>query len=89
MNSGLEAAFQDKLELYQRTANQQPKDKVYSLHKPFTRCISKGKAHQPYEFGNKGHMIESLLEQMERNGRRLPKEIIYDRGGKGRKEIKG
>jgi IS5 family transposase len=26
---------------------------------------------------------------MERNGQRLPKEIIYDRGGKGSKEIKG
>jgi IS5 family transposase len=26
---------------------------------------------------------------MERNGQRLPKEIIYDRGGRGRKEIKG
>jgi len=26
---------------------------------------------------------------MERNGHRLPKEIIYDRGGRGRKEIKG
>ena len=26
---------------------------------------------------------------MERNGQSLPKEIIYDRGGKGSKEIKG
>ena len=26
---------------------------------------------------------------MERNGHRLPEELIYDRGGKGRKEIKG
>jgi IS5 family transposase len=97
--------------------NQQPhdKDKVYSLHKPFTRCISKGKTHKQYEFGNKvgiivtgnkgrkiitavksfienlydGHTIEPLLEQMERNGHRLPEEIVYDRGGKGRKEIKG
>jgi IS5 family transposase len=117
MGAGQEAACRDKLELYQRAANQQPKDhdKVYSLHKPFTRCISKGKAHKPYEFGNKvgiivtgnkgrktitevkafagnpydGHTIEPLLEQMERNGQRLPKEVIYDRGGKGRKEIKG
>jgi IS5 family transposase len=30
-----------------------------------------------------------LLDQMERNGQRLPNEIIYDRGGKGKKEIKG
>jgi len=28
------------------------------LHKPFTCCIAKGKAHKPYEFGNKiGLMI--------------------------------
>ena len=33
------------------------KDKIYSLHKPFTRCIAKGKAHKQYEFGNKVGMI--------------------------------
>ena len=112
-----ETAYRERLELYLRAANQQQhdKDKVYSLHKPFTRCIGKGKAHKQYEFGNKvgiivtgnkgrkiitavkafidnpydGHTIEPLLEQMERNGQRLPKEIVYDRGGKGRKEVKG
>jgi IS5 family transposase len=111
------AAYKDKLDIYSRAANQQTNDhdKVYSLHKPFTRCISKGKAHKQYEFGNKvgvivtgnkgrkiitavkafiknlfdGRTVEPLLEQMERNGQKLPNEIIYDRGGKGRKEIKG
>lgn len=29
------------------------KNKIYSIHKPFTDCISKGKAHKKYEFGNK------------------------------------
>jgi IS5 family transposase len=109
--------YAEKLELYSRVVNQgkHDTDKIYSLHKPFTQCISKGKAHQRYEFGNKvgiivtgtkgkriitavkafknnpydGHMIEPLLEQMTRNGQRLPDEIIYDRGGKGRKEING
>jgi len=117
MNETQIAAYHDKLALYTRAVNQQQHDhdKVYSLHKPFTRCISKGKAHKQYEFGNKvgiivtgnkgrkiitavkafvdnpydGHTVEPLLEQMERNGWRLPKEIIYDRGGRGRKEIKG
>jgi len=117
MSKEQEAAYHDRLELYLRTTNQQPQDhdKVYSLHKPFTRCISKGKAHKQYEFGNKvgiivtgnkgrkiitavkafidnpydGHTIQPLLEQMERNGQELPKEIIYDRGGKGRKEVMG
>lgn len=34
---------------------QQPKDshKLYSLHEPEVRCISKGKAHKRYEFGQK------------------------------------
>jgi IS5 family transposase len=109
--------YAQKLELYSRVVNQGIHDtnKVYSLHKPFTQCISKGKAHRQYEFGNKvgvivtgskgrriisavqafihnpydGHTIEPLLEQMSRNEQKLPDEIIYDRGGKGRKEIKG
>ena len=29
------------------------KDKIYSLHEPHVRCISRGKAHKPYEFGTK------------------------------------
>jgi IS5 family transposase len=33
------------------------KNKAYSLHKPFTECIAKGKAHKPYEFGNKVGLI--------------------------------
>ena len=105
------------IDIYKRAANQQKNDKnkIYSLHKPFTRCIAKGKAHKQYEFGNKvglittgkkgkkiitaikafidnpfdGHTIEPLLDQMERNDLTLPKELIYDRGGKGKSQIKG
>jgi IS5 family transposase len=113
----MHGAYSPQLALYRRVVNQgkNDKNKIYSLHKPFTQCISKGKAHKPYEFGNKvgiivtgskgrkiitavqafidnpydGHTIEPLLEQMTRNGQKLPAEIIYDRGGKGRKEVKG
>lgn len=109
--------YKDLLVLYTKTVTQQKhdKDKIYSLHKPFTRCIAKGKAHQQYEFGNKvglittankgkkiitaikafletsydGHTIEPLLEQMEYNRQKLPKELVYDRGGRGKTEIKG
>ena len=105
------------IDLYQRAVNQQrnDKNKVYSLHKPFTKCIAKGKSHKPYEFGNKvglitggnkgkkiilgiqaflenpydGDTIEPLLNQMETNEIRLPKELAYDRGGRGKSEIKG
>ena len=43
------------LERCQRLRDQQPsdKDKLYSLHEPDVRCISKGKAHKRYEFGQK------------------------------------
>lgn len=38
-----------------RIRQQQPKDshKLYSLHEPEVKCISKGKAHKRYEFGQK------------------------------------
>ncbi len=38
-----------------RIRGQQPKDKkkLYSLHEPEVQCISKGKAHKRYEFGQK------------------------------------
>ncbi len=39
----------------------------------------------PYD----GDTIDPLLAQMEENKVKLPDELIYDRGGKGRKQIKG
>jgi IS5 family transposase len=51
--------YREKLELYRRAVNQQKtdKDKIYSLHKPFTKCIAKGKPRGQYEFGNKVGLI--------------------------------
>ena len=50
-----------ELELYKRAVNQHKtdKNKVYSLHKPFTLCIAKGKPHKQYEFGNKAGLIST------------------------------
>ena len=109
--------YRHDLALFQLAVNQQKKDKnkIYSLHKPFTKCIAKGKAHKPYEFGNKvglitggnkgmkiilaieaflenpfdGHTIEPLLNQMKINEIALPKELAYDRAGKGQPQING
>ena len=117
MNEAQKKQYAEDFELYNRAVNQQKndKDKVYSLHKSFTRCIAKGKPHKQYEFGNKvglvttgkkgkkiitaikafldnpfdGHTIEPLLDQMENNELKLPEELVYDRGGKGRAEING
>ena len=36
-----------------------------------------------------GHTIEPLLDQMDNNELKLPEELIYDRGGIGKKEING
>jgi IS5 family transposase len=51
--------YEKDLALYKMAVNQRKndKDKVYSLHKPFTKCIAKGKAHKPYGFGNKVGVI--------------------------------
>jgi IS5 family transposase len=117
MSEQQKAKYEKAFSLYKRAVNQQQGDmnKVYSLHKPFTRCIAKGKPHKQYEFGNKvglittgkkgkkiitaikafldnpfdGHTIEPLLEQMETNELKLPEELAYDRGGKGKTQIKG
>ena len=107
--------YLEDLELYKKVLAQTryTKNKIYSLCKPFTTCIAKGKAGKKYEFGNKigllvhpenlivvgveayegnpndGKTIEPLLNQYEKNFQRLPKEIVYDRGAAGQKNIKG
>ncbi len=105
--------YEKELELYWKVLKQQrgDKDKIYSLHKPHTACIAKGKAHKQYEFGNKTGLmttnveliitaiktfegnphdsktIEPLLDQAQAATGHTPQELIYDRGGKGRKQI--
>lgn len=104
---------QQELDFYRQIINQKrtDKNKIYSIHKPFTSCIAKGKAHKQYEFGNKvgltvtsktliittikafegnphdSRTIEPLLEQAKHNDLTVPQEVVYDRGGKGQKQI--
>lgn len=49
------AIYGDHLNLFAQVLGQKrtDKNKIYSLHKSFTACIAKGKAHKQYEFGNK------------------------------------
>ena len=105
--------YAQEFEKYFKILNQKRKDKnkIYSIHKPFTACIAKGKAHRQYEFGNKigltvskknliitsiksfegnphdSRTIEPLLDQLKNNNQPLPKEVVYDRGGKGVNQI--
>lgn len=107
------AQHQKELDFYRQIINQKrtDKNKIYSIHKPFTSCIAKGKAHKQYEFGNKvgllatsktliitaikafeanphdSKTIEPLLEQANYNNLTVPEEVVYDRGGKGQKQI--
>jgi len=107
-------SYQDELNFYTSVLSQKrtDKNKIYSLNKPFTACIAKGKAHKQYEFGNKiglitsskeliitaimsfegnphdSNTIEPLLDQIEKNFNYAPQEVIYDRGGKGKQQIK-
>jgi IS5 family transposase len=50
-----DSAFEKLLILCERLHKQKPTDsgKLYSLHEPEVVCISKGKAHKRYEFGQK------------------------------------
>lgn len=51
--------YKELLALYQQVINQQrdTKNKVYSLHETEVCCISKGKEHKMYEFGNKASFV--------------------------------
>jgi len=54
--------YQEQLERFERVIAQQrsDKDKIYSLHKPHTACIAKGKAARQYEFGNKVGIMATM-----------------------------
>jgi len=47
--------YSRKLHLHSKILSLKSKDKdeIYSLHKPYTACIEKGKAARQYEYGNK------------------------------------
>lgn len=51
----LESKNREKLGLFTQILKQEKKstNKIYSIHEPHVKCISKGKEHKKYEFGNK------------------------------------
>jgi IS5 family transposase len=58
-NIEAKSEYQSEIELYKRVLNQKKDDKqkIYSLHEPEVKCISKGKEAKKYEFGNKVSII--------------------------------
>ena len=61
MNDMQLSCYREDIELYRRVIRQErsDKDKVYSLHEPEVECISKGKEHKKYEFGNKSAIAKT------------------------------
>lgn len=51
----------ETLALFQKILAQKKNDKnkIYSIHEPDTKCISKGKEHKQYEFGNKASIAKT------------------------------
>ena len=60
----LQTLFSEELALAKRIFEQkkESKNKVYSVHAPEVECISKGKAHKRYEFGNKVALVSTSRE---------------------------
>ncbi len=54
-NLEADSLYQNDLLLFNKVLAQKKNDKnkIYSLHEPNVSCISKGKEHKKYEFGNK------------------------------------
>jgi IS5 family transposase len=51
--------YRTDIELFKKVLAQKRNDsnKIYSLHEPEVQCISKGKEHKKYEFGNKVSVV--------------------------------
>ena len=56
-----ESIYIKHLILFKQVLNQKrhDKNKIYSLHEPETCCISKGKEHKKYDFGNKASFVKT------------------------------
>ena len=54
-----ENSYQERIEVCMKFVNGERMDghKIYSLHEPDVLCISKGKDHKKYEFGNKVSLV--------------------------------
>jgi IS5 family transposase len=53
--------YQNEIDLFKQVLAQKrnSKNKIYSLHEPYVCCISKGKEHKKYEFGNKASFVKT------------------------------
>lgn len=56
-----QSKYQNDIVLFKKVLAQKRNDsgKIYSLHEPEVQCISKGKEHKKYEFGNKVSIVQA------------------------------
>jgi transposase, IS5 family len=60
-NLAPDSSYQKELDLFKQILAQTKtsKNKKYSIHEPEVCCISKGKEHKKYEFGNKASFVKT------------------------------
>ena len=60
-NLGADSRYTGLIERFEAILSQRrnSRKKIYSIHEPEVECISKGKEHKKYEFGNKVSIIRS------------------------------
>lgn len=60
-NLGDNSVYTEIIQRFQGVLSQRrnSRKKIYSIHEPEVQCISKGKGHKKYEFGNKVSIIRS------------------------------
>jgi transposase, IS5 family len=86
-NLSANSRYQTDIELFKKVLAQKKTDnnKIYSLHEPDVQCISKGKEHKKYEFGNKvsithtqntGVIVGALGLRNEYDGNTLEKALL-------------
>ncbi len=61
-NLSANSHHRELLDIFKRILAQRKnsKNKIYSIHEPEVECISKGKEHKKYEFGNKVSIIRTV-----------------------------
>ena len=79
MTTKQQRKYEHDLVIFNRVLNQQQKDnnKIYSLHEPDVRCITKGKEAKKYEFGNKVSIAKTMKSGII-IGAQSFKENLYD-----------
>lgn len=60
-NLGDNGKYDELISIFEKILSQKRESakKIYSIHEPEVQCISKGKEHKKYEFGNKVSIIRS------------------------------